>query len=429
MSPSPFDLIIVGAGPAGSTAALYARRHGLRILLLDRATFPRDKTCGDAISGQAMAILRELGLLSDVAALPGGSVGHVVLGSPDNTQARIELPPIEIPQGDGDTAAVSGGFVIRRQILDALLCAEAREAADEYLEGFAVQELLFEDGAACGVRGHWTPPGSHATEEGEFRGRMILGCDGFNSIVARTTGLYHHDSRHGLVALRCYYENVDGLDGQIELHFVREASPGYFWMFPLEEGRANIGIGMLHAAVKKQGVNLRDALARVIARPPFAERFALARPLEKPVGWNLPVGSKRRPCSGDGFLLLGDAAGLIDPFTGEGISNAMYSARVAAEVAAEAVAAGDFSARFLMRYSRRLWEGLRSDLRTSARMQRIARFQPVTNFVIRRAARDPELRALITEMIRDPGCRKKLTDPLFYLRLLLGRGATPRTKA
>jgi len=413
MPSAPYDLIVVGAGPAGATATLYARRQGLRILLLDRATFPRDKTCGDALSGGSMAILRELGLLSQVAALPGASLRHVVLGSPDNTRARIELPMYEFPPADGGVAATSGGFVIRRQILDAFLFDRAREAADEHREGFVVRDLLVEEGVVCGVRGRSKHPSGQLAEEREFRGRVVLGCDGFNSVVARATGLYDLDPRHWLVALRRYYEGVDGLGDQIELHFVDEASPGYFWIFPLEDGRANVGIGMLHSAIKRQRVNLREALNQVIARPPFAERFTGSRPLEEPVGWNLPVGSKHRPCSGSGFLLLGDAAGLIDPFTGEGISNAMYSGRVAAEVAARAIAAGDVGARALRRYDRDLWRELGAELRTSARMQRVARCRPLVNYMIRRAARDPRLSALITTMIGDPARRRDLTNPLF----------------
>ncbi len=143
-----------------------------------------------------------------------------------------------------------------------------------------------------------------------FADAWVLGCDGFNSVIARKTGLYDHDSPHWVVALRCYYENVADLTDRIELHFVDEVLPGYFWVFPLEDGKANVGIGMRHDYLKRRKVDLKVTLQEVIASPTFADRFADARPLEEPQGWNLPVGSKRRKSYGDGFLLLGDAAGI-----------------------------------------------------------------------------------------------------------------------
>ena len=175
---------------------------------------------------------------------------------------------------------------------------------------------------------------------------------------------------------------------------------------------------MVHAAMKRRGVDLRRALAQVVGRPPFAQRFAGARPLEKPVGWNLPLGSRRRRIHGDGFLLLGDAASLIDPFSGEGIGNAFYSARIAAAVCAEAIAAGDTSALSLRRYEDRLWETLGDELKVSYQMQRIGRVRPLLNFVIDRAARDEAVCDHICGMLGNAVPKRQLTSPLYYLKLL-----------
>lgn len=410
-----YDLIVVGGGPAGAVAALYAHRRGLKTLLLDKSRFPRDKVCGDALSGKTISILHELGLLDQVRQLPGALVRTVVFGSPDHTCAPIPLDRYDYQDPLTSTTLLMEGMVVRRQVFDHFLFEQARQSVARCLERFSVRDLLFEKGCVCGVRGQRAEGG----EQLEFRGSLVLGCDGFNSVVARRTGLYAHDPRHGIVALRCYYEGVEGLQDQIELHFVDQVLPGYFWIFPLEEGRANVGIGMLGENLKRRHIDLRQTLHQVVHSPPFASRFALARPLEEPKGWNLPVGSKHRRNHGHGFLLLGDAAGLIDPFTGEGIGNALYSSRLAVETAGEALQAGDFSAGFLRRYDQRLWAALGAELKVSTRLQRLGRWGSLLNLVVRKAASDDQLSDLLCAMIANAAPQSRLTNPLFYLRLLL----------
>lgn len=401
-----YDLIIVGGGPAGSTSALYARRHGLRSLLLDKASFPRDKVCGDAISGKSVAVLRDLGLLEQVRRLPGAAISRIVFGSPGD--ARLE---IDFRQSNLDI--IPEGFVIRRRIFDEFLFQQASQAADTTLEGFKVTDLVWDNGLVQGVRGHQEGGG-----ESTFRGKIVLGADGTNSVVARKTGLYRHESKHWVVALRQYWRNVGGLSDRIELHYVDEVMPGYFWIFPLENGNANVGIGMLHKSIKRQKVDLKGALHRAIRSAPFRERFSGAEPLEQPVGWNLPVGSKHRQMVGNGFMLLGDAAGLIDPFTGEGIGNALYAAKFAVEAAAEALAEGDFRSASLARYDRRLWATIGAELRLSTRLQKIGRSRFLLNMVIGKAARNRALGNLIASMIANEEPKTSLGNPMFYLKVM-----------
>ena len=407
-----YDLIIVGGGPAGAASTLYAKRQGLKVLLVDKARFPRDKICGDALSGKAVAILHELELLDKMQDLPGATIGTVVFGSPDQVDINIDLRTHEHRDLLTGKVMPMKGFVIRREIFDNFLFEEARRVADTCIEEFTVKDLLREEGRTVGI------VGTTNSETREFKSKLVLGCDGFNSIVSRKAGLYDHNGRHWIVALRCYYENVADLSDQIELHFVDEVRPGYFWIFRLDNGQVNVGIGMVHDAMKRRNINLKDALDQVISRPPFAERFRNAKPLEKPVGWNLPVGSKRRKIHGDGFLILGDAAGLIDPFTGEGIGNAFYSARLAVDTAVEAINANNFSEQFLKRYEDRLWESLGDELKISSRMQSLGRCRPLLNYVLRKAAKNDELRELICGMIANAFPKKDLLSPLFYLKLL-----------
>lgn len=402
-----YDIIIVGAGPAGTTAALYAAKKGLKTLLLDKETFPRDKICGDALSGKSVAVLRELNLLEKVQKLPGAHIQSIVFSSPDHASFRIDLTKTSLK----DTAK---GYVIRRKNFDNLLFDEAKIVTTTCLENFAVSELITENGYVCGIRGK----DKAADREQEFFGKMVLGADGYKSIVSRQLGFYEHDPKHWVVALRCYYQNVGGLTDQIELHYTDEVIPGYFWIFPLENGYANVGIGMLHKYIKSQKMDLLKALEDTIKSPYFSERFKKAEAMEKPVGWNLPVGSKRRKSYGNGFLLLGDAAGLIDPFTGEGIGNAMYSAKFAINTVIDSLNSDDQSEKFLSTYENELWQAIGNELKVSTKLQKIGRYRFLLNLVINKAARNKEVSNIIAGMLANEVPRKRLANPLFYIRLL-----------
>jgi menaquinone-9 beta-reductase len=402
-----YDIIIVGAGPAGTTAAHYAAKNGLKVLMLDKDVFPRDKICGDALSGKSIGILRDMNLLEEVQDLPGAFIQSIVFSSPNHDQFRIDLRNTSLKN-------IPKGFVIRRKIFDNFLFEKIKTTDVEIRENFSVTDVLQSDGIVTGVRGKDRKTG----EILEFNSKLLFGADGYNSIVSRKMNLYEHDPDHWVVALRRYYKNVGGLTDQIELHYVDEVIPGYFWIFPIEEGYANVGIGMLHSIIKRKDIDLKKALENVINSPSFRDRFVDAEPQEKPIGWNLPVGSKRRKSYGNGFLLLGDAAGLIDPFTGEGIGNAMYSGKFAIETAVEALKQNDFSADFLAQYEDNLWGMIGNELNISSKLQKMGQNKFLLNFVIGKAAKNPEVSDIIAGMLANEVPRKRLANPLFYAKLL-----------
>jgi geranylgeranyl reductase family protein len=402
-----YDIIIVGAGPSGATAALYASKYGIKALVLDKEKFPRDKICGDALSGKSVGILKELDLMEKVQQLPGAFIQRILFSSPDHTSFQINLRESNLK----DTPK---GFVIRRKIFDNFLVEEVKKTDTELIENFTVTDIIQSNGNVSGVIGVDQDGNRH-----EIRCKIVLAADGYNSVISRKLGIYHHDPRHWVVALRCYYQNVAGLTDQIELHYLDEVIPGYFWIFPVEKGYANIGIGMLHHYIKKGNIDLRAAFDKAINHPVFSERFAHATPLEKPIGWNLPVGSKRRQNFGDGFLLLGDAAGLIDPFTGEGVGNAMYSAKFAINTINKAFQLNSYDSKILCEYDRDLWKMIGDELRVSSKLQKIGKYRFLLNFVVHKAAKNPEISHLIAGMLANEVPRDKLANPLFYLRLLL----------
>ncbi|HHM01971.1 MAG TPA: NAD(P)/FAD-dependent oxidoreductase [Caldithrix abyssi] len=403
-----YDLIIVGGGPAGAAAALYAKKYDLSVLLLEKEAFPRDKICGDAVSGKSMTILNELNLLDEAARLPHQRIDRIRFGSPSGHQISIDL-------SENRHLKMPGGLLIKRLEFDRLLFDKAASNVDKVYTDFKVSALLRdEDDFVCGVSGV-----AKTGETVEFKSRLVLGADGFNSVVARKSGLYNHDPLHWVVALRQYHTGVRVNANEIEIHYLKETQPGYFWIFPLAEGWANVGVGMLHDTLKKEKIDLKKVLRAALENERFKERFAGARAMEEPRGWNLPVGSLHRKNHGDGFMLLGDAAGLIDPFTGEGIGNALYSGKYAAETAFRALLRDDVSEESLREYDQHLWKKLGNELAVSTRLQKVGRHQPLLNFVIGKAERNSEVREIISGMMRNAVPKKQLTNPLFYMKLLL----------
>ena len=402
-----YDVIIVGAGPAGSTAALYAHRLGLNCILLDKAIFPRDKICGDALSGKSVRLMRELDLLDGVEKLDGSEINRITFGSPSHSQFDVHL------KGNKNNDYITKGYVVPRKIFDNFLFEKADELT-ETRQGFTVNDIIYQNDKISGVKGT-----NIEGKEEILNAPIIMGCDGANSIVARKLGLYEMDMENTAVAIRCYYEGVQGLSNQIELHYVSEVKPGYFWLFPAGNGKANIGIGLSKNDAKKEDRTLRQIMDEIVQSDYFRSRFGNARPLEKPVGWNLPLGRIKRKNHGNGFMLLGDAAGLVDPFTGEGIGNAMVAAKYAMEVALKAKNNRDYSEKLFSEYDQLLWGEIGGELRTSTKLQSLARSSFLLNFVIDRAARNEEVQAIISGMLSHEIPKDELSSPMFYLKILL----------
>ncbi|MBO9635181.1 MAG: NAD(P)/FAD-dependent oxidoreductase, partial [Chitinophagaceae bacterium] len=224
--------------------------------------------------------------------------------------------------------------------------------------------------------------------------------------------------------VRAYYKNVTGMhkDNFIELHFLKSLVPGYLWIFPLPNGEANVGLDMISSAVKKRKVNLKQLLLTAIKEDPaLKERFRDAIPVSPIEGYGLPLGSKRRALSGNRYMLTGDAGYLIDPFTGEGIGNALYTGRIAAEHAVAAIKANDFSAAALAGYTDHVYRVLGAELSLSYKLQKMVRYKWLFNFLMKIGTRNKQLRELISCMFYEVDVRKKLTSPVFYLKVLFNR--------
>lgn len=307
-----YDAIIVGAGPGGATAAAVMARRGLKPLLIDRDNFPRDKVCGDALSGKTVDVMKRLGMIEALQAVSQLDSWGVTFSGPNGDE-------VAIPFTKALNRPIAPGFVCDRLTFDHLVFQQAEESGAEIWTEATVTGLLREGEKVVGARVM-----RNGAEE-EVRAPITVGADGAYSVVVRELGMEQLHEEHYCAGLRWYWEGVTGFHelNHIEIHFVEESIPGYFWIFPMAEGKANVGLGMLSSVVKKKNLKLKPLLESLVEHPRFKDRFANAKPIDNIRGWGLPLGSRPRQMSGDGWMLLGDAASLIDPFTGEGIGNAM----------------------------------------------------------------------------------------------------------
>lgn len=400
-----FDVIVIGSGPAGATAVMYLgdALGKDRVLLVDKAGFPRDKICGDAQGRKAANIMRELGIEDEYRRLPGHPIYGIKLSSPNGTEVDVDITTRDNPPP---------GYCHRRKVFDEYLhnCAEQRAT----FKVFSVTDLIVEDGFVKGIHGK-----NKDGEEEEIRAPLVLAADGANSIVAQKFGLNKNPPDHFIVGTRQYYMGVTGLTDRIEIHLVKSLLPGYFWIFPLEDGMANVGLGMIVKDMHDKKVNLKAAQLKEIAENPlFKERFAHATALEDIKGWNLPLASYHRKCHGNGFLLLGDAASLIDPLSGEGVGTAMISGKHAALTAIAALKAKDFGEKFLERYDKNLWEEIGTEIEANYKLQKQGkRFPFLIDKLIGKAKKDEKFRKRIESMLPYTGGRQEMAKDSFVEEL------------
>jgi menaquinone-9 beta-reductase len=338
------DLVVAGAGPAGAAAALTAARHGLSVVCIDRARFPRDKTCGDGLTTQALRILERLGLSRrDLAAAGYFPVRECVVVSPSGRQAHLPLPT------DGDHAGV-----VARVGLDAALLELLPEAGVDVRQGATLEELAISaDSVKVRCAGDVT-----------IEARHLVAADGHWSTVRRQL---HPDEPRDLGtwhAARQYFEGVD--DERLWVLFEEDLLPGYAWVFPMPGGGANVGFGVLRDG--RHGRELKELWADVLARPRLRAilgRTAHARDTVR--AWPIPTAYSSARLADGPVLYPGDAAAVVDPLTGEGIAQALETG----VAAADAIARGGDTDAVARRYRDTVDRALGRDLRFAHRLQRI----------------------------------------------------------
>lgn len=323
-----FDVVIVGAGPAGAAAGIELRRAGRSVLALDRARFPRPKTCGDALSNRAVRIVVDLGAGARLDAAPHTLVTGSAACFSDGT--RIER------------SYATPGMIVGRTDLDDALRRTLEETGAVVREGVAAKSLLVEGGVVRGVE----------CEGGvTFRARCVIAADGYGSIARERLGARERRGRALAISSTAYFEGVAplGRAGFAEHWLDPDLPCGYGWIFPPVAGVSNVGVYLRADAYEARGERLSRLLERFLERQ--AARFSGARRLGPVRTWSLPLAGALRRWGGAGLLAVGDAASAIDPLTGEGIWQALHTGRLAGRAAAAALRDGEVTDATARRYS------------------------------------------------------------------------------
>jgi geranylgeranyl reductase family protein len=332
------EVIVVGAGPAGATAATYLARSGLDVLLLEKSTFPREKVCGDGLTPRGVKQLIDLGVDTREEA-----------GWLHNRGLRVVTAHHNMELDWPDLAGYPPyGLVRSRSDFDELLARNAQRDGARLLERTTVTSAVTDDrtGRVVGVRGHAGPDKAPVT----YRAPLVLACDGVSARLALSVGIDKRDDRPMGVAVRRYYTSPRTKDDYLESHLqLWDRSdpanpillPGYGWIFGMGDGTVNVGLGILSTSGAFKSTDYRALMRSWVAGLPQEWEFTEETATGKIGGAALPMGFNRTPHYRNGLLLVGDAGGMVNPFNGEGIGFAMETAKIAAQCVVQALARPD----------------------------------------------------------------------------------------
>lgn len=348
-----FDVVIVGAGPAGCTLALALKDSGLRVALLDKSSFPRDKICGDAIPYEAYRTLKEI----DEKYL------HQLYEISDKSMIRYNRLVVSNNQ-DFTIEWTTKAFNCKRIVFDNQLFDWVKTDTNTVVfENNTFKNADYENGI-------WTIE----TNENVFKSKFLVGAGGANCPISKRIAKIKIDRKNHSGAVRAYYKNIEGLNENInEIYFIKEYSDSYFWIFPVGNNIYNVGFGLLSQTIADKKLNLRELFEDIIQNSSnLKERFQKAERLDKVKGFGIPLGGSRKiPMSGEGFLLIGDAASLVEPVGGHGIGTGVWSGKIAADFIKKAFYSQSFNKDFTYQYDMEIERTIGKQLANQAKLQRI----------------------------------------------------------
>lgn len=404
-------ILIIGAGPAGLSCSLFLSKLKIEHVLIEKEKFPRDKICGDALSGKVIELLKKLNpeLVKRFNDSPKqiGSWG-VSFFAPNGKMLRIPF------KQEKSSYNIPPGNISKRIDFDEFLYQEAKKSPYASIRENSPATEIKKTNNGYIVK----------TPQQSYDCNILVAADGANSKFTREFGQIEKQANHYCAGVRSYYTGVSNMDNEnfIELHFLKELLPGYFWIFPLPDGQANVGLGIRSDVIKKKKLDLKTLLPQIIKNnPELSKRFQNAEQNSPVKGFGLPLGSIKRKIAGNNYLLLGDAASLIDPFTGEGIGNAMFCGMYAAETINSAIKANNYNESLLSEYQEKVYHRMWAELKLSRRMQQLVKYPFLFDFIVNKAHKNETLKETISCMFEDLQLRERLKKPSFYFNLIFNR--------
>jgi geranylgeranyl reductase family protein len=407
-SPQKAQVIVVGAGPAGSSTAWHLARLGIDVLLIDRAAFPRDKVCAEYLSPQASRILAGMGALEAIDATEPAHLSGMRVRAPNGYEIHGEFAAKH-----GFRAFRDRGIAIRRSVLDAILVQKAQSAGARLVERARVTDVVRDGfGRVCGV----------SVIDGDGAGRklhasLVIGADGLRSVTGRRLGLTRVSRIPRRVAFVAHFRNVPGVTEVGEMHVERD---GYVGIADVGNGLTNVALVVSARAVRDAAMDPDAMLDEWLAdHPHLASRFAAAQRVE-PVRATGPFASSTRRAWTHGAALVGDAADFFDPFTGEGVYSALRGGELLAPFAAEAATVEwQASARALAGYE----HSRRAEFRGKWRVEKIIggtiAVPALINHAARALSRRKEMADLLIGVVGDFIPASEVLRVGYFARLLL----------
>lgn len=397
-------VIVVGAGPAGSVLASLLSQRGIETLLLDKATFPRGKICGDYLNPGTVRLLDQLDLLDLVRSAGARRLRGMTITSPSGTTFTAEFPVLTTTNG-----APPFALSISRTILDSLLLQWARSFGARCIERFRVTDLIWKNGYVCGVTGIG-PTGPKT-----YQGQIVVGADGRDSVVARRLSLNQPHPRLHRMALVAYYEGRSTLTDH---GMISVGHRSYCILNPIGERLINASIVVNREILQNWKGHLDELFDDTLQAFPLALRALSGAGRREPVRFLGPLAFRARRTAKAGALLIGDAAGFYDPFTGEGVGRALSGAMLAAWVISSTLSEGEggLTEARLEQFEHAQRKASASRKRLGYALQAIIRRPGTANAVARLLRRRPPLADLLLGVIGD------LLPPraLFSTHTLLG---------
>ena len=402
---SAYEAVVVGAGPAGCSAAIHLKKLGIDVLLLDKSFFPRDKICGDGIPLKCFPLLEELGIERQVILNLGYQIRQLQIHSPTGDI---------ISYGNREEDASQKSVCMARRDFDFLFFTHAKKFLTQVELG---QKVIGVDRVSENTHSLLLREAGTGRQR-KISTRMIIGSDGVHSIIARQERMVKPGRSHRFIGLRVYCHS-DSFEPVVHIIYHRLTLPGYVWLFPISKNRANVGMVVSQGDKARTRRNILGIFKHVLTRHPvFTSLTENDKIFDKVRALPLNLGSAPGPRVKDGIILIGDAASFINPLTGGGIFNAMLSGKQSALVSANCLRKNDVSEKALKIYEKRWRKALAPSFFYSSLMKRCLQKEKTASWWLRSCAKNRIYANIFLSVYGNPLPRLGPFNPLVLFKAL-----------